>query len=569
MGEMKLENKPFVLPKNIRQMGTPGELQKVYVEDYVHTYLHSFLKEKYKEDTLRAALLLGTSVSQEDTTYAFIKGAVACDFSHLHEEISADLTNAMASFFPEWDMLGWYVCAQGVDAHIQSEIKHYYAARAEQRPQYLIYEDMLEMETDLFVWEQNALHKLTGYYIYYERNPQMQEFLIHEKKGRPQEMPSFSDASVLYDAGQQVFDDTEGRHFYATESHISRVRERRELQTATQRELDRAAQQATQVESWRGGYTTGDSEPSIRYRRKTERQIKAAAAREVAEMAEESRWSDSREMTEQRRRGGAAEERTDRAEMKKQMRQQAAHKPRPGFVQKMAYAACAIVLILLAAMGISQFDNYQSIRNLQEAISSTLIPVREHAVEQDKDEEEVLPATGTVERDDRGVEDDGQNTKQTTNSNEEGDGQSMKQDGQGESGGDRNTNQGAQDSGQDSQNPGQQERIPTDLNENNHAQGGGQTDAQAQPAKTQTSAEAQTSTKEQTSAETQASIKTQASTKTQSPTASSYYTVKKGDSLLSISRAVYENENMVEQICALNGLQNTNMIYEGQKLKMS
>lgn len=516
MGEMKLENKPFVLPKNIRQMGTPGEVQKIYVEDYVHTYLHSFLKEKYKEDTLRAALLLGVSVSQEETTYAFIKGAVACDFSHLHEEISADLSNAMASFFPEWDMLGWYVCAQGVDAHIQSEIKHYYAARAEQRSQYLIYEDMLEMETDLFVWEQNALHKLTGYYIYYERNPQMQEFLIHEKEGRPQEIPSFSGASALYDTGQQVSDDAKGQHSYVVKPHISRVREG---------------------------------------------QIKAAAAREVAEMAEESRWSDKREMTEQRRRGGAAEERTDRAEMKKQMRQQAAHKPRPGFVQKMAYAACAIVLILLAAMGISQFDNYQSIRNLQEAISSTLIPVREHEVEQDKDEEEALPTTGTEERDDRGAEDDGQNTKQT-HPNEEGDGQSMKQDDQGESGGDLNTNQGAQDSGLDNQNPEQQERIPTDLNENNRAQGVGQTDAQAQPAKTQTSVEVQTSTKEQTNAETQAS------TKTQSPTASSYYTVKKGDSLLSISRAVYENENMVEQICALNGLQNTNMIYEGQKLKM-
>lgn len=519
MGEMKLENKPFVLPKNIRQMGTPGELQKVYVEDYVHTYLHSFLKEKYKEDTLRAALLLGVSASQKETTYAFIKGAVACDFSHLHEEISADLSNAMASFFPEWNMLGWYVCAQGVDAHIQSEIKHYYAARAEQRPQYLVYEDMLEMETDLFVWEQNALHKLTGYYIYYERNPQMQEFLIHEKGGRPQETPSFSGASVLYDAGQQVFDD------------------------------------ASQIIEQRGVCTTEDREPSIRYRRKSERQIKAVAAREVAEMVEESRWSNGREMTEPRLRGDAAEERTDRAEMKKQMRQQASHKPRPGFVQKMAYAACAIVLILLAAMGISQFDNYQSIRNLQEAISSTLIPVREHAVEQDKDEEGALPTTGTVERDDRGAEDDGQNTKQAR-PDEEGASKSMKQDSKGASDGDLNTNQDAQDSGQDSQNPGQQERIPTDLNENNRAQGVGQTDAQAQPAKTQTS------TKEQTSAEVQANIKTQ------SLGTSNYYTVKKGDSLLSISRAVYENENMVEQICTLNGLQNTNMIYEGQKLKM-
>ena len=45
------------LPKNIRQMGTPGDTQKVYIEDYVHTYMQR-LKE-LEEGGIAGGILLG------------------------------------------------------------------------------------------------------------------------------------------------------------------------------------------------------------------------------------------------------------------------------------------------------------------------------------------------------------------------------------------------------------------------------------------------------------------------------------------------------------------------------
>lgn len=371
------------LPKNIRQMGTPGETQKIYVEDYVYTYLHTFLKEKYKGDTLRAALLLGEHHRQDGVTYSFVKGAISCDFSQLHEKISAELSLAMETYFGDWEMLGWYVSAQGVDAHIQSEIKHYYAGECGTVPHYLIYEDELEKEIDIFAWEQNALHKLTGYYIYYDRNPQMQEFLIKEKGGRPQEAPTFR--------------------------------------------------------------------PVVE-----EKPVEQKQAEKVVKKPKESARSVGK-----------------------------VRKP-----QRLVYAACAVVLVLLAAMGVSQIGNYQNLQHLQEAISNTFIPTTEEDVLSDLSEEQQEPTSTEQE--------------EITPANQETE---------------------------------QQQVIPADQELDEDITDG------------------------------QDAVTTMAPSQPAEP-APEYYVVQKGDSLYSISRTVYENEDMVDAICELNGLNNINLIYEGQKLKL-
>ena len=172
----------FTLPKNIRQIGQPGEQNVVYIEDYVYTYLHLFLKEKCKGDTLRAAVLAGKVHMQGDKTCAFISSAMFCEFSALHMETQEDLLTVLQEHFTGVVPLGWYIGCDGQDSHIQSVVKHYYAQMDAVVPGYLIYEDDSTGNMDLFCWEQNAMHPMGGYYIYYEKNPQMQEFLIAEKR---------------------------------------------------------------------------------------------------------------------------------------------------------------------------------------------------------------------------------------------------------------------------------------------------------------------------------------------------------------------------------------------------
>ena len=59
------ENNTVQLPNNIRQVGTPGEKIKIYIEDYVMTYLNQMTGEK--PSLQKAALLLGEKVKKEST----------------------------------------------------------------------------------------------------------------------------------------------------------------------------------------------------------------------------------------------------------------------------------------------------------------------------------------------------------------------------------------------------------------------------------------------------------------------------------------------------------------------
>ena len=165
-------------------MGKPGQKYKFYIEDYAYTYLHTFLKERHQEDTLQAAVLLGRYQIYDGCEYTFVSKAAVCDFSVFYEGGEGQVQEIIRENFPGEQIVGWYVRCSGQDSHVQSIIKHYYAQMERDRHLAFIYEDELEGEFSVSVWEQNGLRSLEGYYIYYERDPLMQEFLIRQKNGQ-------------------------------------------------------------------------------------------------------------------------------------------------------------------------------------------------------------------------------------------------------------------------------------------------------------------------------------------------------------------------------------------------
>lgn len=464
MSENRTENKGtnathMKLPNNIRQMGTPGEKQKVYIEDYVYTYLHSYLHEKQKEEPIKAAVLLGEYHKKEGVTYAFFKGAIGCEFAQVQEELTKEMKLTIRNYFPGWDVLGWYVSSQGVDAHVQSEVKHRYAASREhenRRPQYLIYEDALERDVQVFTWEQNALHYLNGFYIYYERNPRMQEFMIMEKGGQSQENVSVS---------------------YAKRGAVACEENR----TATHKE-NRTATYKENVSQCFG-------------------EMKEILETDIEDSLNKDRGVDEKRTASYKTR-----------QEKKRMAQGKTKRP-----QRMIYAACAAVLVVLVAMGVTQIGNYQNLKQLQEAISTKVIPAWGNQFKdapQDKDE---LQEEDVLQNGD----------------NRQGEGSSLTVD----------VLEDGRDA-VDSENAEILEEndelldIPTG-NANDILQ---ETQPQGDESLEQGAASL--------------------------PEATTEYVVQKGDSLYSISRAFYENEEMVDAICERNGITNVHLIFEGQTLKL-
>ena len=62
------------LPKNIRQIGEPGEGIKILIEDYVYTYLHQMAEENLT--CMKTAVLVGRT---ERDAAVYIQGAVEAD----------------------------------------------------------------------------------------------------------------------------------------------------------------------------------------------------------------------------------------------------------------------------------------------------------------------------------------------------------------------------------------------------------------------------------------------------------------------------------------------------------
>lgn len=206
------ENQQLMLPKNIRQIGTFGDTYKIYVEDFVYTYVHQFIHRRKKDDLVLAAVLLGRTIRQGDQEYVFISGAQKVDFrtSENGETEDAQTENERESmgeqgavpntvvskqqefwdrvyqgikqYFDDQEILGWYFNLDGSGLEINTQLQQFFESTYKKGSRFLYYEDSVEREDAFYVQEQHKLQKISGYAVYYEKNPQMQEFMIAEKE---------------------------------------------------------------------------------------------------------------------------------------------------------------------------------------------------------------------------------------------------------------------------------------------------------------------------------------------------------------------------------------------------
>lgn len=174
-------------PKNIRQIGSPKGRHKIYVEDYVYTFLHSSAFEG--ETQKRAAVLLGRNEVSQDIRYTFISGAVSCnDFVFGKEGIEFDedcwdyIYKEMKRYFEHQEIVGWFLGLTGFPLELTPAIESAHRKYFAGRDKVLFLSEPEEREDVFFSYEQGILQKKEGYYIYYEKNLDMQEYMIRSKE---------------------------------------------------------------------------------------------------------------------------------------------------------------------------------------------------------------------------------------------------------------------------------------------------------------------------------------------------------------------------------------------------
>lgn len=177
-----------LLPKNIRQIGSPVGHTKVYIEDYVITFLNSLSMDK--NTYVRGAILFGEKKMIEDDTIIYVKGAIEgqnleldLDDTVFNDEVWREIYQQKDRLFPGLEVIGWALLRMGFSVRLNDKIKktHFENFPGEGKVLYMI--DDLENEDAFYVYRGQDLARQSGYYIYYDKNPMMQEYLAERREG--------------------------------------------------------------------------------------------------------------------------------------------------------------------------------------------------------------------------------------------------------------------------------------------------------------------------------------------------------------------------------------------------
>lgn len=168
------------LPKNFRQIGSAEKSTKVYIEDYVYT----FMRKLSGEEDISVGALIGSNVIREGTECVFISGmvkATGCVFSDdrvvITDNTWAAVFENIKKYFDGMTVCGWFVSSKNSQICKQAAISGIYSCGNHEAT--LIYMRDKDSDEDM-VYRVTSQGKslLSGYYIYYERNEQMQEYMV-------------------------------------------------------------------------------------------------------------------------------------------------------------------------------------------------------------------------------------------------------------------------------------------------------------------------------------------------------------------------------------------------------
>lgn len=166
------------LPKNIRQIGECEHYShKIYVEDFVMTYVKHFSSQK-----LKYGVLLGNIKRGNGNTYIFITGAVTAN-AILDNEIVFDedvwtgIYEEIKLYFEEVEIVGWFASMPSLLPNDMPNIQKIHIDNFAGNDRVCFLLDREEGDENFFLYDEGGMKKCEGFYIYYEKNADMQSYM--------------------------------------------------------------------------------------------------------------------------------------------------------------------------------------------------------------------------------------------------------------------------------------------------------------------------------------------------------------------------------------------------------
>ncbi len=182
-------------PKNIKQIGDVSSNRKIYIEDYAFTYINSVAYQAPEDE--QAGVLLGEVQKSDEEKCLFIKGVIRAKTPEnetkqgiiFNEKIWEKIYAEIEKFFPDLEVVGWFAAMPGITQERFLYLKklHMDNFSGGMKTMYLV--NTCDKEENFYLYENGELKKQKGYVCFYERNYEMQEYMLEKRERKPIESP--------------------------------------------------------------------------------------------------------------------------------------------------------------------------------------------------------------------------------------------------------------------------------------------------------------------------------------------------------------------------------------------
>lgn len=174
-------------PKNIKQIGDVSSDRKIYIEDYAFTYINSIAYGEPEEE--QAGVLLGEYQKTDDEKCVFIKGVIRAKNVEegsqgicFDEKMWSNIYAEIDKYFPNLQVVGWFAAMPNVTPERMQYVKRVHLDNFAGSMKTLYLLNTMEKEESFYLYENGDLKQQKGYVCFYERNYEMQEYML-EKRG--------------------------------------------------------------------------------------------------------------------------------------------------------------------------------------------------------------------------------------------------------------------------------------------------------------------------------------------------------------------------------------------------
>jgi hypothetical protein len=181
----------FEFPTNVRQIGSIGSGLKIYMEDYVSSYLQQYAASGGYDEKL--AFLIGRSLIIDNADVLFISGAVSgrhlvesggiltfgsMSFDYAREQIN--------SFFESQEIVGQMLSQPGYGTFLNANYAAHHMEIFKKPYQVIFVVDPIEKTNSFYAFDKvkGEMTESRGYFIYYEKNTGMHEYMLRSKENK-------------------------------------------------------------------------------------------------------------------------------------------------------------------------------------------------------------------------------------------------------------------------------------------------------------------------------------------------------------------------------------------------